>query len=130
MDIKKWVRNAARNGFKFENIKAVRKLKDVHFNINERVAYANFIKDKIDNGKVGLITSGMDCDCCAFEYSSVLDATSIAKIVAHIHDAYDNAEGPLNFRFVTPKEAKAFQRYSRDLALEAFEEGHSHVVYY
>lgn len=130
MDFKNWVRKAIRNGCQFENIKAIRSLKDVQFNINERAKYSRIIKNKIVGGKVGLITSGMDCDCAAFEYASVVDATSIARIVARIHEAYDNAEGPLNFRFVTPNEAKQYQGYSRDLALEAFEEGHPHVVYY
>ena len=74
--------------------------------------------------------SGMDCDCSQYGYVQAYPADYEGYRQA-IEKAYEWADGPMSIDLIHPstlEEAKKSQ-YSHDLAAEAFEDGHPHVVY-
>lgn len=83
------------------------------------------------DGKIGIVVSGMDCDCSSFHRERVYDSFSSVMEIKRFEDkAYEDAEGPLTVSFIHPSKINPSNNASRDLALEAFEDGHAHVVYY
>lgn len=78
------------------------------------------------DGLVSFNTTQMDCDCAKWTSGGVMAAVPIAVEKA-VQDLYDNAEGTCSWWLDTPKNVAEYA--SRDLALEAFEDGHPHVVY-
>lgn len=127
MDIRQFVKK--NKHFGWQNARRVRELSWVHEKINDR-AHMHFVMHKhIRNGQIGLLVSGMDCDCVQFSYGSVVSVNSLAELEKHIASMYEWADGPLNVTYTTPEKASKYERQSRDLALEAFEDGHGHVVY-
>lgn len=80
------------------------------------------------DGKVAVEIWQRDCDMAEFTRMAVIDATTEAY--HKLEDAVaQNAEGPYTLRVLSPVEAAAFKPESRDRALEAFEDGHPHVIY-
>lgn len=95
----------------------------------ERATLKRAIAVFAENGRVALHTTGMDCDCV--EYSGVARSSIPAQVVAverEIQGIYDAADGPVSVGLMKPSEAAACESISRDLALEAFEDGHPHCV--
>jgi hypothetical protein len=118
----------------------------LHEQTQGRINLIRKIQDCTEDGKVCTVWGGMDCDCATWEgrvtthsladeydmhdgdgnpYKSLTHA-----VLAYIDRQYENAEGRLHFDVLRPSEAKDVESSSRDLALEAFEDGHPHVVYY
>lgn len=78
------------------------------------------------DGMVSLSVDQMDCDCARWTSGSLVRA--IPRLVEReIQEIYNNAEGPVYWISIDTPEAKA-EYVSRDLALEAFEDGHAHIV--
>ena len=79
---------------------------------------------------VYLVESGMDCDCV--QYSGVVHVLDnphwrlYEKLVEEIND---NAEGPFDLALIPYDKVHEVEYHTRDLAAEAFENGHQHVVY-
>jgi hypothetical protein len=95
----------------------------------QRQGFLNAIANRAEGGKVAVVWSGMDCDCVRFSgVVSIVDADK-ASVEAHIEREYEYAEGPLSFYITKPSDAAKIHYESRDLAMEAFEDGHAHVVY-
>ena len=86
------------------------------------------IDRKTVDGKISLNQSGMDCDCSKFTGGSIEFTTPRRKIERTIDQIYNDAEGPQSVWIDYPSRKQT--NTSRDLALEAFEDGHPHVVYY
>ena len=78
------------------------------------------------DGDVAIVVSGMDCDCVKFTWSHVAPAVPLA-IEHFINHSNYWADGPQSVHVVPVDDAP--ESYSHDLALEAFEDGHPHVVY-
>lgn len=79
---------------------------------------------------VAMVTNGMDCDC-----SSWSDRVTIVEAIPRhvervIDDYYAGAEGPQGHYLAPPSTVAELETEYRDLALEAYEDGHAHVVYY
>jgi hypothetical protein len=129
LNIRSWARKARLNGVKFFNAKAVRSLKDVDYSINAKYELAYHIEKYAVNGKIGIIWDCMDCDCAQWTVGQVVDAT-VMGLKHMIESAYDDAEGPISYYFCSPERAKKQKRTSRDLALEAFENGHPWSITY
>jgi len=91
-----------------------------------RAELAQKIRTCAKNGEVGVVESGMDCDCLKYVHSYLLAAVPFA-VERWIDESYEAAEGPLCVGVEHPD--KLPENESRDLALEAFEDGHPHVVY-
>lgn len=98
--------------------------------LNERMSWHKGIAKLAENGTIAVVWSGMDCDCSAFENDVWIVPADWRSIEEHIHDRYKWADGPIGYFLQKPSIAKALHRSSRDLALEAFEDGHPHLIYY
>ena len=107
---------------------------DTNFRLHGDINYRAELWDEITvpsvNGRVGVIVSGSDCDCVSYYRECVTNLPAGAfihqKETEH-HEAY--LDGPESVRYVTPSVIDPSNNHSRDLALEAFEDGHPHVVY-
>lgn len=102
---------------------------DRHAYLADKIAMKRRIAACAENGKVAVVESGMDCDCVRYSgHVSIIDAT-VEAYEAHYDHVAKWADGPFSLGVVSPSEARKIKRQSRDLALEAFEDGHAHVVY-
>ena len=91
-----------------------------------RADFAATVYSRAENGLVALVTSGMDCDCVQYCYSYVVTAVPFA-IRHEIDGKYNWADGPMHCHVCKPSERP--EAFSRDLAMEAYENGHPHIVY-
>lgn len=78
---------------------------------------------------IAIVWSGRDCD--GTQYANDVQYVDVSRnpketVLNHIDGTYASADGPCNFVLMRPSEASKLKRDSRDLALEAFEDGHSH----
>ena len=96
--------------------------------IGQRVKLHQAIRKYARNGELSFNVDSMDCDCYRVQSSRNVPAFPPVSIEARINYEYDGAEGPTSVWIDTPIEQET--RESRDLALEAFEDGHPHVIYY
>lgn len=95
-----------------------------------RRAHLRQIVELAEGGQIAIVTSGMDCDCSAWTGSVSYVPATVAAVDEWLEDFYGNAEGPQGHYLAAPSVARRVQRTSRDLALEAYEDGHPHVVHY
>lgn len=89
----------------------------------------HLIATKAEGGKVCAIESGRDCD--GVQYAGKVH-TIDANIAAwrKLYDDLGNwADGPFSLSVASPSEARAIEYTSRDLVMEAHEDGHPHVIY-
>ena len=96
---------------------------------------------------IAVVWGGMDCDCVRYSgdvtiiqiadldrpYATDKDGNPFrnlrAAVDAHIEHTYHWADGPCHHFICSIEEAGRINYDSRDLAMEAFEDGHQHVVY-
>lgn len=103
----------------------------IHEIINDRAAfYEEAAKCIGKDGRLYVEESGMDCDCV--KYSGILHTIEPTfrawdKLNEQV---YMDAEGPFYLRMVPADRLQEIKYSSRDLAMEAHEDGHDHIVYY
>ena len=101
---------------------------EVHYTINRRAA----LKERLDKvsvgGKVALYISSMDCDCSRTQSARHMLVPSLVEAWRILERIYEGAEGPTSAYFCEVADYPEWVEH-RDLALEAFEDGHPHVVY-
>lgn len=115
---------------KFPDITASRKPCDLDWRINEKAAWRAKIDAATENGKVGIVVAGMDCDCSKYYHEKVVVApVSIVRWLRDYDAHCEWLDGPENMYFVKPSQIRDGYSEHRDLALEAYEDGHPHVVY-
>ena len=95
---------------------------------------------------IAVVWSGRDCDGVAFSGRvSLIDLNPEspwgtdkngepfkslrAAVTRHINKTYDYADGPMSYVIMSKADAEYVEYASRDLGMEAFENGHSHVLY-
>lgn len=98
----------------------------LHHQTQGRISLLQKIKDCTEDGKVAIIVTSTDCDWTRATYCHLLDP---AELFSYIDQLYEDAEGPTNWHIERPSDTKDFRSSSRDLALEAFEDGHPHLIY-
>lgn len=82
------------------------------------------------DGKIGVAVSGMDCDCSQYSRQYTIDLPNSVQAFKRWHERHvEWLDGPESQRFMRPDQVDKSANWSRDLALEAFEDGHPHVVY-
>lgn len=85
------------------------------------------LHDLAEGGKIAVLESGRDCDGVRYwGRRHLIDATAQDFDALYDHVA-SWADGPFSFELARP--SQAVEEGSRDLALEAFENGHPHVLY-
>lgn len=99
-------------------------------NTQERKWLLDTLKHCDENGKVALIEGGMDCDCVAYEGHVHIVGSSVPEFEAALDEMYSWAEGSIHWEIKRPSEANQVKRTSRDLAAEAFENGHPWSIHY
>lgn len=99
-----------------------------HARINKRAALKAHIDKCAVGGMIGIVESGRDCDCVEY----VRPCEPIPATVYHFNKLEQEkaqwADGPFRLEIMTPAEAQGVESESRDLALEAFEDGHPHHI--
>ena len=93
---------------------------------DHRMSIQEAIRKYAVNGKISINISAMDCDCSKYTSGSIIDAVPLVAVHARMNYEYDGAEGPMSVWIDTPANKVGYS--SRDLALEAFEDGHPHSV--
>jgi len=97
-------------------------------NIARRARLVDRIQENTEDGQVALHIWQMDCDCASWEQYKILPAIPVA-VNRYIDRLYYDAEGPVRISFILPSETDEPLAPPRDHALEAFEDGHPHVVH-
>lgn len=82
-------------------------------------------KYKMDD-VVCLVESGRDCDCVEYTHSQLIEKATVMKVWSRQTDIYSWAEGSCYVGYCSPDERPG--NYSRDLVMEAYENGHPHYV--
>ena len=129
MNAKEIYHLARRNGTPFLPRRPIN-LPDVHYMINARARYRAILDRCVEDGKIGICRSGMDCDCTSYTHEFVAEAPDGA--ISFEKNEREHAEwldGPETTRFMKPSEVVPYSN-SIDLALEAYEDGHISTVYY
>ena len=103
---------------------------DLHDVTQGRIRVNRRVEECTENGVVAVIEGGMDCDCSAYEGHVHTFPAKLSEFWDRIDKMYYDAEGPIHWYVERPSVALNVESSSRDLALEAFENGHQHVVYY
>lgn len=106
-----------------------RHISSVHYHINERAEYAARIAQCVENGLIGIVRSGMDCDCSRYVHSQVFKVENLFSFVRYEAEHRAWLDGPEHTSIVRLSEITPDDDYTRDLALEAYEDGHPWVVY-
>lgn len=99
-----------------------------HDRINSRAALKKVIDAHAVNGMIGIVESGRDCDCVEYVHPRAPIPATIFHFKQLEARTAEGADGPFHLTITTPAEAEATEHESRDLALEAFEDGHPHSI--
>ena len=93
-----------------------------------RVRLCLAIRKHSEFGEVAIVSWGMDCDCAQWADRVVYLPDTLTAVEEWVDRYERNAEGPQGWRLEYPSIADGMVATSRDLALEAYEDGHSWVV--
>lgn len=85
------------------------------------------VVDIVTRRPVYFYSSGMDCDCVSYGHPVKYDNIFVAE--KDIEESYAWADGPMSYERMTKADYEEAESYSRDLAMEAHEDGHDHIVY-
>ena len=92
----------------------------------DRAKIAGTIAKYIDDaGMVGVVKSGRDCDGVEYCYGSA-ERTTVMSFVHERDDMYAWADGPCYLSICSVDDLP--ESYSRDLVMEAHENGHPHSI--
>ncbi len=90
--------------------------------------FAKRIADHAEGGKVAIVHGGRDCDGVeSHGLVHILPAT-VVHADRFLNEIHEWAEGPTWWNLEKPSIAEGVESSSRDLTLEAFENGHPHVL--
>jgi hypothetical protein len=99
----------------------------VDYFINQRAA----LKARIDrcavNGKIWVSQAGRDCDGSQYQWRAYQIPATLLDYGKEEMRIYESADGPVSLCIHQADNLP--EPWSRDLALEAYEDGHSHVIY-
>lgn len=113
---------------KLLNIAYADRIDAAHRRTQLRMAWLRAIRDCAENGKVALVRGGCDCDGVQYGGDVSIVKATVAAVDARVEHDLHWADGPMYHTIMRPSEARRVQRTQRDLALEAFENGHSHYL--
>ena len=105
------------------------RLSQAHERTQRRLNHLNRIRNWSEAGQIAVVWSGRDCDGVRYSGNVYLVEATVADVDEHINHTYAWADGPCSFYLERPSVARGIEATSRDLTLEAFEDGHQHVIY-
>jgi hypothetical protein len=94
--------------------------------LTQRADLARTIRDNIVANQIAVVQSGMDCDSVQYCWSSIVDNPTVMKLWSDAASTYEWADGPCHIGYCRPDERP--DNYQRDLAMEAYENGHPHFI--
>jgi len=94
----------------------------------ERAAEREHYMACVEAGHVGVVRSGMDCDCSAYHREGIYPALPYRAWLRQENRHESWLDGPERTYIVRPSEIDPENNHSRDLALEAHENGHPHYI--
>jgi len=101
---------------------------DRHQETEKRRAFHRAIAERSENGLIAMVWSGRDCDNVRYAGEVRLVKADWRSIEAADDDYNEWADGPCGYYLERPSVATGIHYRSRDLALEAFENGHAHHI--
>jgi hypothetical protein len=100
----------------------------VHERLNRMTRLKAYIDKVAVNGVIGLVESGRDCDCVEYVHPAGTIPATVAHYLIADREKAKWADGPFELSIVSPEEEANTPYESRDLVLEAFEDGHPHSI--
>ena len=97
--------------------------------LQERLTFKNQIDNLNWRGKVAIVYGGVDCDHSTWDNRVALIDANVTSVNGWENDYMEYAEGSQWWNIEPMGYALSLKRSSRDLAMEAFEDGHPHVIY-
>ena len=104
------------------------RLDEAHERTQRRASFVRNISELAQGGRVALVWSGMDCDCVRYSGEVEIVEATVMAVQQAIDNRMEWVDGPTSFQLMTPADAATEQYTSRDLALEAYENGHPHHI--
>jgi len=100
----------------------------LHEKITKRAEYARQIAAYRVGDMVWAQTGGRDCDMCKSTTAPFLTKANALDWEQVINRLWESAEGPVWYWLMSAADAAEAEGSFRDLALEAYEDGHPHYV--
>ena len=97
--------------------------------LSRREKLAFKIEENAQEEMVAIVYGGRDCDMSQWDNRVSYVPATVTHVEKWVDDYMEGAEGPQWWHIEKPSSAKELESSSRDLALEAHEDGHPHVVY-
>lgn len=94
-----------------------------------RRTWLRWVQTKAEDGKIAIVQCGRDCDGVEYDDDVTLVDANIKAVDEHIAHQQAHADGPCYFTLMKPSAAAKISRTSRDLVLEAFENGRQHCIH-
>jgi len=104
----------------------------IHERINYRVREQALLQQMIEmahEGKVYFVESGRDCDGVQYDGYVRSCEPTLASYNEMVDELNNWADGPFFLDLVSHEVAQDVCYSSCDLSMEAFEDGHSHILY-
>jgi len=111
--------------FKAKRVKKL-KFKD---KLKENLDFQRHIDKHAVDGKVAIVYGGVDCDHSRWDNRVAIVNANITSVIGWENDYMEYAEGAQWCDIEPMAYALSLKESSRDLAMEAFEDGHPHVIY-
>src|SRR2546426_11067477 len=87
------------------------------------------IRKYAENGKVGVVENGRDCDGVKYWGRVHIIAATLTAFRKLDDEMGQWADGPYHFSLCRVSELDRVEYGTRDLVMEAHEDGHRHVIY-
>lgn len=94
----------------------------------KRALFEMRINELAEHGEVVVVESGRDCDCVEYSGRCHTIQATIDAYEALEDSIHEWADGPFHLDIMRPSEAESIRYSSRDLVLEAYEDGHPHSI--
>jgi len=109
--------------------KMMMKSLEIEDHFKEKKEIVEAIHESTENGKVAVVYGGRDCDMSQWDNRVTLLPATFAHVNRWADDYMEGAEGPQWWHVEKPSSVEDLEASSRDLALEAHEDGHPHIVH-
>ena len=87
------------------------------------------IKKNAENGSVLIVWGQRDCDGSQSDGNTELVDAGYYSAQKFIDNLYEGADGAVWYEYAKPSADDDIAVETRDLALEAYENGHNHIIY-
>lgn len=90
---------------------------------------AQYIERHKEDGEILIVENGRDCDGAEWRDRTFRMKANVLVYLKAYEDKAQWADGPFYWEIERMSNRSKYRMSTRDLALEAFEDGHDHVIY-